>query len=72
MTLMILGVWAFVSLIIGIAMKGWPKGAHDGLGIVASILLFVLLVRMAKQNNHLEPLTDQQLMGICDLQQSSQ
>ncbi|KHG01118.1 Calcium-transporting ATPase 2, plasma membrane-type -like protein [Gossypium arboreum] len=41
MTLMILGVCALVSLIVGIAMEGWPKGAHDGLGIVASILLVV-------------------------------
>ncbi|CBI19406.3 unnamed protein product, partial [Vitis vinifera] len=39
MTLMILAVCAFVSLLVGIIMEGWPKGAHDGLGIVASILL---------------------------------
>ncbi|KAJ0096593.1 hypothetical protein Patl1_28526 [Pistacia atlantica] len=37
MTLMILGVCAFVSLIVGLAMEGWPKGAHDGLGIVAKL-----------------------------------
>ncbi|KAK4488441.1 hypothetical protein RD792_004205 [Penstemon davidsonii] len=43
MTLMILGVCAFVSLIVGIATEGWPKGAHDGLGIVASILLVVFV-----------------------------
>ncbi|XP_072986547.1 calcium-transporting ATPase 10, plasma membrane-type-like [Typha latifolia] len=40
-TLIILAVCAFVSLIVGIVMEGWPKGAHDGLGIVASILLVV-------------------------------
>lgn len=39
MTLMILGVCAFVSLIVGLAMEGWPEGAHEGLGIVASILI---------------------------------
>ncbi|EEF37097.1 cation-transporting atpase plant, putative [Ricinus communis] len=43
MTLMILGVCAFVSLLVGIATEGWPKGAHDGLGIVASILLVVFV-----------------------------
>ncbi|KAL3616154.1 Calcium-transporting ATPase 2, plasma membrane-type [Castilleja foliolosa] len=43
MTLMILGVCAFVSLIVGTATEGWPKGAHDGLGIVASILLVVFV-----------------------------
>ena len=43
MTLMILAVCAFVSLIVGIVMEGWPEGAHDGLGIVASILLGVFV-----------------------------
>lgn len=43
MTLMILGVCAFVSLIVGLAVEGWPHGAHDGLGIVASILLVVFV-----------------------------
>ncbi|KAH0729993.1 hypothetical protein KY289_001181 [Solanum tuberosum] len=43
-TLMILGVCAFVSLVVGIMTEGWPKGAHDGLGIVASILLVVFVI----------------------------
>lgn len=43
MTLQILGVCAFVSLVVGVIMEGWPHGAHDGLGIVASILLVVLV-----------------------------
>lgn len=42
-TLMILGVCAFVSLVVGIMTEGWPKGAHDGLGIVTSILLVVFI-----------------------------
>ncbi|GJV70523.1 calcium-transporting ATPase 2, plasma membrane-type-like protein [Tanacetum coccineum] len=41
MTLMVLRSCAFVSLIVGIVTEGWPKGAHDGLGIAASILLVV-------------------------------
>ena len=40
---MILGVCAFVSLIVGIATEGWLKGSHDGLGIVATTILVVLL-----------------------------
>ncbi|PPR91122.1 hypothetical protein GOBAR_AA29561 [Gossypium barbadense] len=35
MTVMILGVCALVSLIVGLIIEGWPKETHDGLGIVA-------------------------------------
>ena len=45
MTLILLGVCAFVSLPVGIVMVGWPKVAHDGIGIVASILLVVLILQ---------------------------
>ncbi|GKD29645.1 calcium ATPase 2 [Tanacetum coccineum] len=44
MTLMVLGSCTFVSLIVGIATEGWPKGARDGLGIAASILLVVFII----------------------------
>ncbi|KAF7828621.1 calcium-transporting ATPase 2, plasma membrane-type-like [Senna tora] len=54
MTLMILGVCAFVSLIVGIAMEGWPHGAHDGLGIVASILLVVLVTATSDYRQSLQ------------------
>ncbi|XP_040867172.1 putative calcium-transporting ATPase 7, plasma membrane-type isoform X2 [Glycine max] len=54
MTLMILGVCAFVSLIVGIATEGWPKGAHDGLGIVASILLVVFVTAMSDYRQSLQ------------------
>lgn len=54
MTLMILGVCAFVSLIVGLAMEGWPKGAHDGLGIVASILLVVFVTAMSDYRQSLQ------------------
>ncbi|GAB2223910.1 hypothetical protein Droror1_Dr00004655 [Drosera rotundifolia] len=43
MTFIILGICAFASLVVGIGMEGWPRGAHDGLGIVASILLVVFV-----------------------------
>lgn len=53
-TLMILGVCAFVSLIVGITMEGWPKGAHDGLGIVASILLVVFVTATSDYRQSLQ------------------
>ncbi|KAG2724167.1 hypothetical protein I3760_01G005200 [Carya illinoinensis] len=54
MTLMILGVCAFVSLIVGITMEGWPKGAHDGLGIVSSILLVVFVTATSDYRQSLQ------------------
>ncbi|GAB2282707.1 Calcium-transporting ATPase 2, plasma membrane-type, variant 2 [Dionaea muscipula] len=54
MTLMILGTCAVVSLIVGIAMEGWPKGAHDGLGIVASILLVVFVTATSDYRQSLQ------------------
>ncbi|KAG9135306.1 hypothetical protein Leryth_015207 [Lithospermum erythrorhizon] len=53
-TLMILGVCALVSLIVGIATEGWPKGAHDGLGIVASILLVVFVTATSDYKQSLQ------------------
>lgn len=53
-TLMILAVCAFVSLIVGIATEGWPKGAHDGLGIVASILLVVFVTATSDYRQSLQ------------------
>ncbi|AES90718.1 calcium-transporting ATPase 2, plasma membrane-type [Medicago truncatula] len=54
MTLMILGVCAFVSLIVGVLTEGWPKGAHDGLGIVASILLVVFVTATSDYRQSLQ------------------
>ncbi|XP_015885043.1 calcium-transporting ATPase 1 [Ziziphus jujuba] len=54
MTLMILGICAFVSLLVGIVMEGWPKGAHDGLGIVASILLVVFVTASSDYRQSLQ------------------
>lgn len=54
MTLMILAVCAFVSLLVGILMEGWPKGAHDGLGIVASILLVVFVTATSDYKQSLQ------------------
>jgi Ca2+-transporting ATPase len=54
MTLMILAACAFFSLIVGIATEGWPKGAHDGLGIVASILLVVFVTASSDYRQSLQ------------------
>lgn len=54
MTLMVLAVCAFVSLIVGIATEGWPKGSHDGLGIVASILLVVFVTATSDYRQSLQ------------------
>ncbi|KAK3020763.1 hypothetical protein RJ639_047891 [Escallonia herrerae] len=54
MTLMILAFCAFVSLIVGITTEGWPKGAHDGLGIVASILLVVFVTATSDYRQSLQ------------------
>ena len=51
---MILAACAFVSLIVGIATEGWPKGAHDGLGIVASILLVVFVTASSDYRQSLQ------------------
>ncbi|GFP84096.1 calcium-transporting ATPase 1 chloroplastic [Phtheirospermum japonicum] len=53
-TLMILAACALVSLIVGIATEGWPKGAHDGLGIVASILLVVFVTATSDYRQSLQ------------------
>lgn len=54
MTLIILAACAFVSLIVGVLTEGWPKGAHDGLGIVASILLVVFVTASSDYRQSLQ------------------
>eukprot|EP00252_Welwitschia_mirabilis_P022523 TRINITY_DN6111_c0_g1_i1.p1 TRINITY_DN6111_c0_g1~~TRINITY_DN6111_c0_g1_i1.p1 ORF type:complete len:1037 (-),score=213.98 TRINITY_DN6111_c0_g1_i1:60-3170(-) len=54
MTLMILGVCAAVSLLVGICTEGWPKGAYDGLGIVMSILLVVFVTAISDYRQSLQ------------------
>ncbi|XP_057957621.1 calcium-transporting ATPase 2, plasma membrane-type [Malania oleifera] len=54
MTLMILAACAVMSLLVGIIMEGWPQGAHDGLGIVASILLVVFVTATSDYRQSLQ------------------
>ena len=54
MTIMILAICAFVSFLISIMMKGWPKGAQNGLGIVASVLLVVCVTAISDYRQSLQ------------------
>ncbi|XXG56884.1 hypothetical protein AAC387_Pa03g4191 [Persea americana] len=54
MNLIILAVCAFISLIVGNAMEGWPKGAHHGLGILAVILLAVFVIGTSNYRQSLQ------------------
>ncbi|XWS25520.1 hypothetical protein CRYUN_Cryun27aG0075200 [Craigia yunnanensis] len=53
-TLMILAICALVSLVVGITVEGWPKGAYDGLGIVLSILLVVFVTATSDYKQSLQ------------------
>ncbi|XP_061354253.1 calcium-transporting ATPase 1 isoform X2 [Gastrolobium bilobum] len=53
-TLMILALCALISLVVGIIMEGWPKGAQDGIGIVASILLVVFVTATSDYRQSLQ------------------
>ncbi|WCJ33428.1 Calcium-transporting ATPase 1 [Euphorbia peplus] len=54
LTLMILMVCAVVSIGVGIATEGWPKGVYDGLGIVLSILLVVMVTAISDYRQSLQ------------------
>ncbi|CAK9150702.1 unnamed protein product [Ilex paraguariensis] len=54
MTLMILDVCAFSTLIVDLEMKGWLKGAYNGLGIIASILLVVFVTAVSDYRQSLQ------------------
>ncbi|XP_008244263.1 PREDICTED: calcium-transporting ATPase 4, plasma membrane-type-like [Prunus mume] len=46
-TLIILMVCAVVSIGVGIATEGWPKGMYDGVGILISIVLVVVVTAVS-------------------------
>ncbi|XP_074286529.1 putative calcium-transporting ATPase 11, plasma membrane-type [Silene latifolia] len=54
LTLMILIVCAVVSLVVGLATEGWPKGVFDGLGILLSILLVVMVTAVSDYKQSLQ------------------
>lgn len=54
LTLIILMVCAAVSIGVGIATEGWPKGMYDGLGIVLSIFLVVMVTATSDYKQSLQ------------------
>ncbi|KAM1185033.1 hypothetical protein ACFX13_014653 [Malus domestica] len=54
LTLMILMVCAVVSIGVGIATEGWPKGTYDGLGILISIILVVTVTAISDYKQSLQ------------------
>ncbi|CAI9769746.1 unnamed protein product [Fraxinus pennsylvanica] len=54
LTLIILMVCAVISVGVGIATKGWPKGMYDGLGIILCIFLVVLVTAISDYKQSLQ------------------
>lgn len=54
LTLLILMVCAVVSIGIGIATEGWPKGMYDGVGIILCIFLVVLVTAVSDYRQSLQ------------------
>ncbi|XP_041997818.1 putative calcium-transporting ATPase 11, plasma membrane-type [Salvia splendens] len=53
-TLVVLIVCALVSVGVGLATEGWPKGMYDGLGIILSILLVVMVTAVSDYRQSLQ------------------
>ncbi|KAF7819054.1 putative calcium-transporting ATPase 11, plasma membrane-type [Senna tora] len=54
LTLIILMVCAIVSIGVGIATEGWPKGMYDGLGIIFSVFLVVIVTAISDYKQSLQ------------------
>ncbi|XP_059310313.1 calcium-transporting ATPase 4, plasma membrane-type [Lycium ferocissimum] len=54
LTLIILIVCAIVSIGVGLATEGWPKGTYDGLGILLSIVLVVMVTAISDYRQSLQ------------------
>ncbi|KAK7285638.1 hypothetical protein RJT34_20415 [Clitoria ternatea] len=54
LTLIILMVCAVVSIGIGIPTEGWPKGTYDGVGIILSIFLVVIVTAVSDYKQSLQ------------------
>lgn len=54
LTLIILMVCAVVSIGVGLATEGWPKGVYDGLGILLSIILVVMVTAISDYKQSLQ------------------
>ncbi|GAY63598.1 hypothetical protein CUMW_226900 [Citrus unshiu] len=54
LTLIILIVCAVLSIGVGLATEGWPEGMYDGLGIILSILLVVMVTAISDYKQSLQ------------------
>ncbi|KAH9648679.1 calcium-transporting ATPase 4 plasma membrane-type [Citrus sinensis] len=54
LTLIILMVCAVLSIGVGLATEGWPEGMYDGLGIILSILLVVMVTAISDYKQSLQ------------------
>lgn len=54
LTLIILMICAVVSIGVGLATEGWPKGMYDGLGIILSIFLVVTVTAISDYRQSLQ------------------
>lgn len=54
LTLIILIVCAVVSIVVGLFTEGWPKGMYDGLGIILSIFLVVMVTAISDYKQSLQ------------------
>ncbi|RZS19269.1 hypothetical protein BHM03_00051691 [Ensete ventricosum] len=54
LTLIILVICALISIAVGIATEGWPRGIYDGLGIILSIFLVVVVTSISDYKQSLQ------------------
>lgn len=54
LTLIILMICAVVSIGVGLATEGWPKGMYDGMGILLSIILVVMVTSISDYRQSLQ------------------
>lgn len=54
LTLIILMICAVISIVVGLPTEGWPKGMYDGLGILLSILLVVIVTAVSDYKQSLQ------------------
>lgn len=54
LTLIMLMVCAVISLGVGIATEGWPKGMYDGIGIILCIILVVVVTAISDYKQSLQ------------------
>ncbi|XWS59090.1 hypothetical protein CRYUN_Cryun08bG0092300 [Craigia yunnanensis] len=54
LTLIILMICAVISIGVGLAKEGWPKGMYDGAGILLSIILVVLVTAISDYRQSLQ------------------